>query len=186
MFLLKRSWCLFLTSAVTFVSFQCHSQPLPPPGATASFHQVDTVLYGRHLNYTLFSKSFNGRVIKGIVLGGSQVEARISYRDSVFMLSPGRSDSKQVVLSCRIPDMQPGKLFNGRVNGQRVGIWVDYHRHRVKHLRMYRQGLPEVEVDYRTNGTIELVTFFKEGKKQDWGNWRYDEEGYVTRQKGFH
>lgn len=138
-----------------------------------------------------YSSQRAGRVVEtGLVIERSLLPCRLSQQGSSYLLALGPPGSQQPGLPFPCAGLQPGKPFNGRVNGQRVGIWVArYPGGRIRRLRAYNQaGKRYRSVRLRLDGTV--------ASSRSWGSYRrpepvrrqlYDQQGRrIGGARGFH
>ncbi len=120
-------------------------------------------------------------VESGITVNKHRIETSVSVENGSYVFGFGNQRTRVPRMSFECEENQSGKTFNGKRNGQKVGIWFKrYPWGSVRKAVMYKAGLVERIACFRPNGKLRLVSNYRNGKKSKGGDYHYDKQGLVT------
>lgn len=120
-------------------------------------------------------------VESGIIVHSDRIETSVSIEKEAYVFGFGYQHTRVPRMSFECAENQSGKTFNGKRNGQKVGIWFKrYPWGGVRKAVMYKSGLVERVVSFRPNGRLRVVSNYKNGRKRKGGDYYYNKQGLVT------
>jgi hypothetical protein len=161
--------CFFISRFVAATSLV---RDCPPDSTTAGGRKVALVRYTKWQGDSL--------VENGLIVRGQYVACKVEVAGSDYVLGFGNPHTRVPVLSFAGATVPPANPFNGRRNGQRVGIWFTcYPWGRLRRATMYQAGQVERVVYFRPNGKLRRVVQYSHNKPRRLGSYCYDRAGFV-------
>jgi hypothetical protein len=115
----------------------------------------------------------------GIVVRGRRVPCRITVEEGSYVVefAGSRTWSTPLYFDCVAVD--PVRIFNGRLHGQRVGIWLRWYPWGgLRRAVMYQEGRVERRMKFRPNGYFVVVMTTARGSLRRQQYQFYTREGY--------
>lgn len=150
-------------------------------GKVHNWAQKDTTCKDSKIKLFFYYKNIDNKTIEsGILLKNTFIPCDVEVLKGSYSFAFGNLVTASPILFFNCATNQPGKTFNGRQNGQKVGIWFSWYLWGgVRRATMYLDGQRSTVVYFRPNGKLARMLNFKNGKRRKSGNALYDKQGNI-------
>jgi hypothetical protein len=120
-------------------------------------------------------------VAAGLYVRGDYLETTVRAEGTGYVLGVGNPTGRVPRLDLDCATMAPGRPFNNRRQGRKVGIWLRrYAWGGIRRAAQYEAGGLVRAIYFRPNGKLVRVQEYRHGKKSRGGTYYYNQAGYVT------
>jgi hypothetical protein len=132
--------------------------------------------------YRLVIQTFmtgDSSVKTGIIVRNKFIECIVSLEKQHYGFAFGHQGVIWNGMDCDCAAIQPDKLFNGHLNGKRVGIWFGWYPWgSIRRAEWYVEGRLLTRIFFRPNGNIRRILRYKNGKIIQGSQKIFNKKGY--------